>query len=85
MMEKIVAARPQKSFRGLWSKTKSETKATMANTVRTKANRPRILAFSLFGANMMKIKTYMVSITDPVPLIVETKMLFGDTNGRPYL
>ena len=27
----------------------------------------------------------MASISDPVPLIVVTRMLFGDTNGSPYL
>jgi len=27
----------------------------------------------------------MVSITAPVPLMVVTRMLFGDTKGSPYL
>ena len=84
-MEKIVAARPQKSFLALPCKAKRETKATVANTARTKAKRPNILAFSLFGANIMNINTYTDSITAPVPFIVDTNMLFGDTNGKPYL
>ena len=33
----------------------------------------------------MKINTYMTSIPAPVPLMVETKRLFFDTKGRPYL
>ena len=33
----------------------------------------------------MKINTYMTSIPAPAPLIVETKRLFFDTKGRPYL
>jgi hypothetical protein len=46
---------------------------------------PKILAFSLLGANMMNMNTYIISIPAPVPLIVDTKILFGDTKGRPYL
>lgn len=33
----------------------------------------------------MNIKTYMISIPAPVPLIIVTSKLFGDTNGKPYL
>lgn len=85
IMENTVAATPQNNFLALWCRAKSDTKATHPNTVSTNVRRPRILAFSLFGANMMKIITYMNSMAAPVPLIVETKMLFGDTKGNPYL
>lgn len=32
----------------------------------------------------MKTNTYTISIAAPVPLIVDTRRLFLDTNGRPY-
>lgn len=83
-MEKIVAARPQKSFLPLPCKAKRETRATVTNTVTTKAKRPNILSFSFFGANIMNTDTYTNSIAAPVPFIVDTNMLFGDTNGSPY-
>lgn len=84
-MEKIVAARPQRSFLPLPCKAKRETRATVTNTVTTKAKRPNILSFSFFGANIMNTNTYTNSIAAPVPFIVDTNMLFGDTNGSPYL
>jgi hypothetical protein len=39
----------------------------------------------LLDAKHRKITTYAVSIAAPTPLIVDTRMLFGDTNGSPYL
>lgn len=84
MTENTVAARPQKSFRVLSWRVKRDTNATAENKASTAVKRPRILALSLFGAKMMKINTYISSMAAPVPLIVDTKMLFGDTNGRPY-
>lgn len=51
----------------------------------TRVKRPRILIFSFLGANMIKMKTYIVSITAPVPFTVDTSKLWGDTKGRPYL
>lgn len=85
MMENMAAAKPQKSFLELPCRANRETKTTAENTAITKAKRPRILAFSFLGANKMKIKTYMVSITAPAPLMIVTSMLCGDTNGKPYL
>ena len=85
IMEKIVAARPQKSFLLLPWRAKMEMKTTVAKTERTKVRSPRILAFSFLGANMRKITTYMNSIAAPVPLIVDTSKLFGDTKGKSYL
>lgn len=85
MMEKMVAARPQNNFLVLPWRAKRETKATAAKTESTSERSPMILAFSIFGAKMIKIITYMSSIAEPVPLIVQTKRLFFDTNGRPYL
>lgn len=85
MMEKMVAARPQKSFLGLPWRARSDTRATAPNTVSTKVRSPRIFAFSLFGAKMIKSNTYTDSIAAPAPLIVDTRILFGDTKGRPYL
>jgi len=66
-------------------KTKRETKTTAEDTESTKVNREKILIFSFIGANMMNIKTYMISIAALVPFTVGTGMLFGDTKGRPYL
>lgn len=85
IIEKMVAAKPQKIFLALPWKAKRDTKATAAKTVRTSMKSPKIFAFSFFGAKSRKIKTYMISIAEPVPLIVDTKMLFFDTKGRPYL
>lgn len=85
MIENTVAAKPQKSFLLLPCRAKREIKATAENTVSTNISIPKILAFSFFGANMMKTTTYTDSITAPVPLIVETRRLLGDTKGRPYL
>lgn len=84
MIENTVAASPQKSFLALLCRAKTETKATVEKIASTKVKRQRILNFSLLGANMMKINTYIASMAAPVPLMVETKMLFGDTKGRPY-
>jgi hypothetical protein len=88
MMENMVAAKPQKSFLPLPCRAKRDTKATKAtapNTESTNVRSPNILAFSFLGAYMMKNTTYMNSIPAPVPLIVDTNMLLGDTKGRPYL
>lgn len=85
IMENMAAAKPQKSFLELPCRAKSDTKATAENNESTKVKRPRILAFSFLGANTMKISTYIVSINAPVPFTVDTKMLWGDTKGRPYL
>jgi len=84
MMENMVAAKPQKSFLPLPCRAKRETKATAANTASTNVRSPKILPFSFLGAYMMKSTTYMNSIPAPVPLIVDTNMLLGDTKGRPY-
>jgi hypothetical protein len=85
IMENMAAAKPQKSFLVSSRKARRETKATVENTVSTNVRSPKILAFSLLGANMMNMNTYIISIPAPVPLIVDTKILFGDTKGRPYL
>lgn len=85
MTENMVAAKPQKFFLGVPCRAKSDTKTTTENTESTAVNRPKILIFSFLGANVMNIKTYMISITAPVPFIVDTSMLCGDTKGRPYL
>ena len=50
IIEKMVAARPQKSFLSLPFKAKREIRATAEKTVSTKVKSPRILAFSFFGA-----------------------------------
>lgn len=84
MMEKTVAAIPQKSFLPLPWRAKRETTTTTPKTERTRMKSPRILVFSFLRANMMKIITYTVSITAPVPLIVDTSRLLGDTKGMPY-
>jgi hypothetical protein len=85
-MEQMVAARPQKSFRPCPCSASSDTSTTAVNTAATPDARPSIRSrvFRL-DANARKITTYTISITDPAPLIVDTRMLFGDTNGRPYL
>lgn len=85
MTENIAMAKPQKAFLWLPWKAKRETKTTAENTDSTKVNRAKILIFSFLGANMMNIKTYMISIPAPVPFTVVTGMLLGDTKGRPYL
>ena len=85
MTENIAMAKPQKTFLRLPCKAKRETKTTAENTESTKVNRAKILIFSFLGANMMNIKTYMISIPAPVPFTVVTGMLLGDTKGRPYL
>ncbi|KAF5458461.1 hypothetical protein F2P56_022488, partial [Juglans regia] len=85
MMENMLAANPQNTALVLpASKAKRETKATVEKTKTTNKKIPKSLAFSLLGAYMRKMVTYMSSIADPVPLIVDTKRLFGDTKGRPY-
>lgn len=45
----------------------------------TNVTTSRILSFSLLGANMMKMEKYMASIAAPMTLMVDIKMLFGDT------
>ena len=50
IIEKMVAARPQKSFLPLPCRAKREIKATAEKTVSTEMKSPRILAFSFFGA-----------------------------------
>ena len=85
MMEKIEAAKPQKSFLAFPWRANRDTKTTAENTATTKEKRPRIFAFSFLGANNTKMKTYVTSIAAPMPLIIDTSMLSGDTNGKPYL
>lgn len=85
MTEKIAAAKPQKSLRAWPWRTRSETRATMAEMATTMVKKASVLVFSLRGAYTMKITTYTSSITAPVPLIVDTSRLLGDTNGSPYL
>lgn len=84
-IEKIVAARPQRIFLLFPWRAKRETKTTTANILRTETRSPKIFAFSFLGANIRKINTYIDSIAAPVPLMIETNMLFGDTKGKPYL
>lgn len=84
-MEKIVAARPHKSLRFCPWRARRETRTMAEKTKRTKARRARIRLFSLLGPKRRKITTYTNSITAPVPLMVVTNMLCGDTNGNPYL
>lgn len=62
-----------------------EVKAIVQNMVRTHVRIPRIFSFSFLGAYMRNTSTYMASMPAPVPLSAETSMLFGDTNGSPYL
>lgn len=57
MIEKMVAATPQKSFLLFPCKASMETKATAAKTVRTNSRSAEIFLFSFFGANAMKITT----------------------------
>lgn len=84
-MEKMVAARPHKSLRFCPWRARRETRTTAEKANRTKARRTRIRLFSLLGAKRRKITTYTNSIAAPVPLMVVTNMLCGDTNGKPYL
>ena len=85
VMEKIVAAKPQNYFL-LWPwRTTRETNATAANAVMTRTRMEKIFVFSFLGAKLRKISTYMNSIAAPVPLIVDTGRLCGDTKGSPYL
>jgi len=85
MMEKIAAAKPQKSFLFFPCRTNRDTRTTAENTDTTKEKSPRIFAFSFLGANNTKMKTYVISIAAPEPLIIDTRMLCGDTKGKPYL
>lgn len=85
MTENIAMAKPQKIFLGLPCRAKRETKTTTENRESTKVNREQILIFSFLGANIMNIRTYMISIPAPVPFTVDTGMLLGDIKGRPYL
>ena len=50
MMEKMVAAKPQKSFLPWPCKAKRETKTTTPKTVSTNVNSPSILVFSFLPA-----------------------------------
>lgn len=85
MMEKTEAAKPQKSFLILPSNAKTDTKATAVKAPIANANKPPIFPFSFFPAYTMNTITYINSITAPVPFIVDTNILCGDTNGNPYL
>jgi hypothetical protein len=84
-MEKTAMATPARSLRASPCRASMDTSATAANTAATADARPsvRSLAF-LLDAKHRKITTYAVSIAAPTPLIVDTRTLFGDTNGRPY-
>lgn len=84
-IEKMVAANPQNSLRCCPCNARSDTSATVEKMVTTIINRPNIFSLSLGGANIRNIITYIVSIAAPVPFIVETNMLLGETNGKPYL
>lgn len=84
VMEKIVAAKPQNNFLPWPWRANKETNTTAANTVMTRTRMEKIFVFSFLGAKMRKISTYMDSIAAPVPLIVDTSMLCGDTKGNPY-
>lgn len=57
MIEKMVAAIPQKSFLLFPCKASMETSATAAKTARTNRRSADIFFFSFFGANAMKIST----------------------------
>lgn len=57
MIEKMVAAKPQKSFLVFPWRANRETKATTAKMKSTSVKRPRILLFSFLGAYKMKINT----------------------------
>lgn len=85
MMEKMAAAKPQKIFLGWEWRASRDTKATAEKIESTRAKRAEILAFSLLGAKMRKVSTYIASSPAPVPLMIDTNVLFGDTIGRPYL
>lgn len=84
-IEKMVAAKPQNSLRDCPCNARSDTSTTVEKMDKTSINRPNIFALSLGGANIRNIITYITSITAPVPFIVETNMLLGETNGKPYL
>lgn len=83
-IEKMVAANPQNSLRDCPCNARSDTSATVEKMEMTSINRPNIFALSLGGANIRNIITYIASITAPVPFIVETNMLLGEMNGKPY-
>jgi hypothetical protein len=85
MTENMEAAKPQKTFLGVPCRAKRDTKTTIENTESTAVKKPKILSFSFLGANMMNIKTYMISIAAPAPFTVDTSKLWGDTKGKPYL
>lgn len=57
IMERIVAAIPQKSFLVLPCNASKETKATVANTRRDKMKIAPIFFFAFFGANVRNIAT----------------------------
>lgn len=57
IMEKTVAALPQKSFRTCPWSAKRETNTTAEKTVSTKVRIAKILLFSFLGAYMRKITT----------------------------
>lgn len=83
-MEKMVAAKPQKSFLFWpWSGMR-EMITTMAKTESANVRSATIFNFSFLGAYTRKMVTYKTSITAPTPLIVLTRILFGEMNGSPY-
>lgn len=85
-MEQTVAARPHMSFRPCPCSASIDASATAANAAETADARPSIRSrVRWLDANARKITTYTASIAAPAPLIVDTSMLFGDTNGSPYL
>lgn len=84
-MEKKVATTPQKSFRRLPWRARRETAATTPNTAKMKRKSAPTFARSYLDAYTRKTTTYTNSMAAPVPLMVVTRTLFGDTNGSPYL
>lgn len=84
-MENMVAAKPQNTLRMFPWRARRETAATAPKTDNTRSRRAVILRRSFLEAQARKMTTYSVSMAAPVPLMVLTSMLLGDTNGSPYL
>lgn len=84
-MEKKVATTPQKSMRWLPRSARRETAETTPNIAKMETKSAPTLTRSFLEAYTRKTTTYTNSMTAPVPLMVVTRTLLGDTNGSPYL
>jgi tetrahydromethanopterin S-methyltransferase subunit A len=84
-IENMVAANPQNILRCCPCNARNDTSATVEKMVATIIKRPNIFTLSLGGANIRNIITYIASMAAPVPFIVQTSKLLGETKGKPYL